>query len=192
MEKPNNKKVVIIGGTSAGRAAAFVNVWAKEHDTGHFAIVEPIETTQLNINSYIDSKKFCLNERYSKPDPMFIDPQEPIFNYKKHTITCNRNRLARKKRKRAKKRKKMTVRKKLEKTLQENGMSETQAIGVMIKAVPLLENMIPDYKFNFNDNADDWPIIMHNILFTETKPIAIKWIEENKPQAWFKEMFMLS
>jgi len=38
--------------------------------------------------------------------------------------------------------------------------------------------------------SDSYPDMMYNLLMVSIKPVALKWIEDNCPEAWFKEMFM--
>lgn len=83
----------------------------------------------------------------------------------------------------------MTAREKLEQMLVNNGMFESQAKNVMEIAIPELNNILDDYKFTFDRPASEYPNVIYNILFLHIKPIALKWIEENVPMAWFKPMF---
>jgi len=84
-----------------------------------------------------------------------------------------------------------TVESKLISMLIANGMFESQAKEVMQIALPKLkkETTLKDYSINFSDSDGAYPPIIYNILFSLLKPIALKWIEENKPMAWYKPMF---
>lgn len=82
-----------------------------------------------------------------------------------------------------------TVREKLEKMLVANGMFESQAKEVMEIAIPRLNNLADDYEITLNSPSTDYPDGLYNTLYLIIKPIALQWIEKNKPMAWFKPMF---
>jgi len=84
----------------------------------------------------------------------------------------------------------MTVREKLESMLIENGMFETQAKEVMEIAIPELNELVENYQITFNRPSSEYPNVIYNILFLAVKPIALKWIDENKPMAWFRSTFV--
>lgn len=90
----------------------------------------------------------------------------------------------------------MTVREKLESMLVSNGMFESQAKEVMEMAMPLLNNEMgvdegqPIYKLTYDRPAKEYPDFLYPILFDRLKPIALQWIDKNKPAAWFREMFV--
>jgi hypothetical protein len=84
----------------------------------------------------------------------------------------------------------MTTREKLEEMLVHNGMFDTQAKKVMDIAIPELNNILDDYTITFDRPASEYPNAIYTILFLYIKPIALKWIEENCPLAWYKPMFM--
>ena len=83
----------------------------------------------------------------------------------------------------------MLLREKFEAMLIENGMSNNQAKEVMVKAMVNLNTMFTDYNISWNRSADEYPSVVHNVIFNGIKKIALDWIEENKPMAWFKPMF---
>ena len=83
----------------------------------------------------------------------------------------------------------MTVRQNLEARLISYGMSEEQAKEVMDLCIPMLNSLIPDYHITFDAEAYIYPSISYGLWFQSMKPVALKWIEENKPMAWFKPMF---
>lgn len=84
----------------------------------------------------------------------------------------------------------MTTRKKLEAMLIERGMSEGQATKVMDLSIPSLNKLGDNYKITFDRPSDEYPTLIYHIWFATVKPIALKWIDENVPQAWFREMFV--
>lgn len=84
----------------------------------------------------------------------------------------------------------MTVREKLQNMLVNKGMFESQANEVMNIAEPELNKLVNDYKITFDRPADEYPSEIYTILFMALRPIALKWIEENIPMAWYKPMFL--
>lgn len=100
----------------------------------------------------------------------------------------------------------ITVKQKLTNMLIERGMFESQAEAVMNLALPTLnkqaENVngtemqdnievpVAPYVITWDAPATDYPSVMYALWFASIKPIALKWIDENKPQAWFREMFV--
>lgn len=84
----------------------------------------------------------------------------------------------------------MTVRERLEGMLVSNGMSERQAKKVMDIAIPKLDEIIEDYKMRWNGDSSEYPSVIYSILFQGVKPIALAYIEEKCPEAWFKTMFV--
>ncbi|MFZ1787194.1 MAG: hypothetical protein WAT92_02745 [Saprospiraceae bacterium] len=83
----------------------------------------------------------------------------------------------------------MTVKNKLSNMLVEYGMFDSQAEKVMEKAMPELNSLVEDYSISFNRPSDEYPKPIYDVLFLAIKPIALKWIEENIPMAWYKPMF---
>ncbi len=84
----------------------------------------------------------------------------------------------------------MNVREKLENMLVENGMFESQAKEVINLAIPELNVLANDYTITFESPSDSYGDAIYGLWFMAIKPIALKWIDENKPQAWFREMFV--
>jgi hypothetical protein len=84
----------------------------------------------------------------------------------------------------------MTVREKLQSMLVNKGMFESQAKEVMDIAEPELNKLDNDYKITFHSPADEYPSVIYTILFMAIRPIALNWIEENIPMAWYKPMFL--
>lgn len=84
----------------------------------------------------------------------------------------------------------ITVREKLENMLMHRGMFLTQAEAVMDIAITELNKLHADYKITFDSRASDYPDMLYSVWFMHIKPIALKWIDENKPQAWFREIFV--
>lgn len=83
----------------------------------------------------------------------------------------------------------ITVEQKLKGMLTSKGMSEEQAESVMQIAKPRLNDTLGNYNITFDSRSDEYPDVIYNVLMMSIDPIALKWIEENKPMAWFKPMF---
>ncbi len=83
----------------------------------------------------------------------------------------------------------MTTQERLINELTKRGMFESQAKEVLELAKPKIESIIEDYKITWNSSSDDYPNSIYNVWFMTVKSIALKWINENKPEAWFKPMF---
>ena len=84
----------------------------------------------------------------------------------------------------------MTVKEKLESMLVKNGMFENQTKEVIKLAMPKLNELVDDFEISFESNSNQYPDVLYGIWYTLIKPIALKWIDENKPMAWFREMFV--
>ena len=83
----------------------------------------------------------------------------------------------------------MTVREKLESMLVANGMFENQAKEVIDLSIPKLNELADGYTITFESPSKQYPDMIYNLWFITIKPIALKWIDDNKPMAWFREMF---
>ena len=84
----------------------------------------------------------------------------------------------------------MTVREKLESMLVANGMFENQAKEVIELSIPKLNELADDYIITFENPSNQYPDMIYNLWYMTIKPIALKWIDDNKPMAWFREMFV--
>lgn len=68
-------------------------------------------------------------------------------------------------------------------------MSDTQVKEVVLIAKPQLNEMIGADGIKFNSPSDHYPDALYRTLIFLVKPIALKWIDDNKPMAWFRPMF---
>jgi hypothetical protein len=84
----------------------------------------------------------------------------------------------------------MTVREKLESMLVANGMFENQAKEVIELSIPKLNELADDYTITFESPSNQYPDMIYNLWYITIKPIALKWIDDNKPMAWFREVFV--
>ena len=69
-------------------------------------------------------------------------------------------------------------------------MFEEQAKEVIELAIPKLNLLSGDYKITYNSPFDDYPSGLYNVWYIIIKPIALKWIDDNKPMAWYRDMFI--
>jgi len=84
----------------------------------------------------------------------------------------------------------MTTQQRLYSMLTDRGLSDKQVDEVMELAKPEFDKVADQYDITYDRPSDEYPDVIYNILFMLIKPITLKWIEENKPMAWFKVMFI--
>ncbi len=84
----------------------------------------------------------------------------------------------------------MTVEGKLNQMLKDRGMSSEQSNAVMVLAIPEINSLVKGYQITLKTGSDSYPEAIYKALFMSIQPIALKWINENKPQAWFRPMFV--
>jgi hypothetical protein len=83
----------------------------------------------------------------------------------------------------------MNTREKFEEMLVNNGMFEHQAKEVMDIAIPIIDGTVKGYKFTWNRPYEEYPIQVYSVIWgTTVKEIALKWINENMPLAWYKPL----
>ena len=109
-----------------------------------------------------------------------------------------------------------TTQQRLEHMLISRGMSEKQASLVMELAIPEINRMsaeidghkapvcpvniggtipivansvVTTYHITWDGPAYQYPDVLYGIWFLMIKPVALRWINENKPEARFKPMF---
>ena len=74
--------------------------------------------------------------------------------------------------------------------LTDRGMFESQAVEVMKIAKPNLDSIFGAYKLTWSMPYDDYPQVIYDVLFQDIKIVALKWIEDNVPLAWYKPNFL--
>ncbi len=81
----------------------------------------------------------------------------------------------------------MTLEEKFKKLLFESGMFESDAEAVMeaVKADSANKAMAG----RWSDMAEGYPKALYGLLWVEVKRAALKYIDANCPQAWFRPMF---
>lgn len=100
----------------------------------------------------------------------------------------------------------MTTQRKLLSLIMLRGMSKEQATAVLELALPVLNKtateingmeeiegkMVPinPYIITWESPSYDYPQVMYAAWFEVIKPIGLEWINKNKPQAWFRDMFI--
>lgn len=87
-----SKKIAIIGAGNAGTTIASYLV-----AQGHACVLRDVVDSQFTD---LREPEPLMITRLPELPETWIDPQEPVFNYKKHQQTCAKNRKKRKKRKR--------------------------------------------------------------------------------------------
>ncbi len=83
----------------------------------------------------------------------------------------------------------MTTKEKLVNSLEQQGLFNTQAKEIVELAIPELEKLCPGYRITWDKPAEEYPSPMYVVWFIAMKPIALKWINEHAPMAWFKSLF---
>jgi siroheme synthase (precorrin-2 oxidase/ferrochelatase) len=89
----DTKKIAIIGAGSIGKTVALE--LAKQGN--NVCVLSDVVGSQFT--DLRESEPFLITKLPDIPEP-WIDPKEPVFNYKKHKQTCDKKRKARKKKKR--------------------------------------------------------------------------------------------
>ncbi len=98
----------------------------------------------------------------------------------------------------------MTTKERLIGNLIDCGMFQSQAEQIIELAIPVLNKQAHEingfhgvtfepknpYQINWDAPSFHYPDGLYAVWFMSIKPIALKWIDENKPQAWFRDMFV--
>lgn len=82
----------------------------------------------------------------------------------------------------------MTVRKKFEEMLFEHGMFEYQASAVMQSVID--DPVYNEINVKWDDDVSVYPKQLYAIIWLTVKQAALKWIDTNKPQAWYRACFV--
>jgi len=89
----DSKKIVVIGSGNIGKAVAM----AVAENTNNICVLHDVVDSKFT--DLREPEPFLITRLPEFKEP-WIDPKEPIPNYKKHEQTCIKNRKKRKKRKR--------------------------------------------------------------------------------------------
>lgn len=82
----------------------------------------------------------------------------------------------------------MTTKEKLKKMLTECGMSDSEADDVLKEVIPRIESLMPG--ITWDRPANEYPDALYNdVMWLPLRDAALKWIDKNAPQAWFRSMF---
>ena len=95
----DSNKIAIIGAGSMGKAVAMAMAIAE--NTNNICILYNVVDSQF---ADLREPKPFLITRLPKFKEPWIDPNEPVINYKKHEQACTKNRKKRKKRKKKRRR----------------------------------------------------------------------------------------
>ncbi len=80
----------------------------------------------------------------------------------------------------------MTVQEKFEQKVYEMGVFPNDAKAIVEAAKVELDAMSP---LNWDSPASGYPEQIYQIGMLTVKRVGLDWIEQNKPNAWFKAMF---
>ena len=83
----------------------------------------------------------------------------------------------------------MTVKEKLMQSVVKKGLSLLEATHVVELAIPKIDELVPNYDITWNRPSEEYPNMLYVIMSPIVNGVALEWIEENCPQAWFKPMF---
>lgn len=84
----------------------------------------------------------------------------------------------------------MTTREKFEEMLYNMGVFESDASAIMDLAIPMIAEMLPQYSITWDRPSTEYPDPFYTVVFITVKRAALQWIDANKPQAWFRPMFL--
>ncbi len=81
-----------------------------------------------------------------------------------------------------------TVLEQLKKSMAEDGLPSGMIETIIIVLMHNLEifNLM---KGRWTDPKSDYPDGLHRVIYSNCKPEIFKWLNENAPKAWFKEIF---
>jgi hypothetical protein len=83
----------------------------------------------------------------------------------------------------------MTLRIQLEQLITSMGVSEKDAEEIVQLAI-IQDNNSAELDVKFDDDKADYPTSVLRAIYFSFKPYIIKWIDSNKPQAWYRPMFL--
>lgn len=83
----------------------------------------------------------------------------------------------------------MTTKERLKKMLTDYGMFDNQADEVLAEAIPQIESLILNYRIIWDRPASEYPDVVYNVMWLTLCDAALKWIDKNAPQAWFRPTF---
>jgi hypothetical protein len=82
----------------------------------------------------------------------------------------------------------MTTKERFLKMITDNGVFDDQAEKMMQSVIE--EFNADSYKVTWDRPASEYPDAFYIVCFMRIKPIIVKWIDANIPQAWFRAMFV--
>ena len=84
----------------------------------------------------------------------------------------------------------MTFEEKAKELMISYGMFDTQADAVIALCKEKGEDEFPGMRDRWRDDIEGYPEMLFPAIWNSIKRVALEWLEENKPEAWFKPMFM--
>jgi hypothetical protein len=84
----------------------------------------------------------------------------------------------------------MTTKEKIIEMLVEKGMFQNQAEKVFQAAKENLTEFMPGYSITWDRPASEYPAPVYAAMWLTVKDEALKWIDKNAPEAWFRQMFV--
>lgn len=84
----------------------------------------------------------------------------------------------------------VTTKGKLLKYCTDRGMFDSQAKTVVDLAIEEIDTSGGEYKTTWDRPANEYPDEVIAVMLMILKRTALKWIDENKPKAFFRPMFL--
>lgn len=92
-------KIMVIGDNAIGLAAALAITQAHSAQQAMVIVSSPPPVPVVRRGELLEALPFTITALPTLPD-IWIDPEEPVMNYRKHELTCIKRRKQRKKRRR--------------------------------------------------------------------------------------------
>lgn len=83
----------------------------------------------------------------------------------------------------------MTLKEQLVKLGQDNGLSQQQAEQIVDVLIAEDDADLKIMTGRWTDDADGYPPVMIDVLWSSYKVAAAKWLDEHKPMHWARLMF---
>ena len=83
----------------------------------------------------------------------------------------------------------MTIKEKFKSLLINSGMFDVDAEVVM--QIVMNDDANKAMEGRWNDSVEGYPDVLFNVLWASVCINAVEWIDENKPLAWYRPLFVL-
>lgn len=83
-----------------------------------------------------------------------------------------------------------TTKEKLKEMLTSRGMFDNDADKVLDDVIPQIDAYATGYNITWDRPASEYPDVLYGVMWVPLQEAALKWIDSNAPQAWFRPMFL--